>query len=821
MAAIEIENLSFRYPKQQEAALENLSFSVEEGDFVVLCGPSGGGKTTLLRNLKPSLAPYGKLDGEIRIFGRSLSEYAGREEAELIGLVGQNPDAQTVCDKVWHELAFGMENLGIPSKEIRRRTAETAAFFGLEPLFYRDTDSLSGGQKQILALASVMSMNPRILLLDEPTAQLDPIAAENFLQAVLRLNRELGVTVLMTEHRLEEAVPAADFLGVLEQGRLVVMAEPVLAAEHLKRLGSPVFDGLPTPLRVYGAVENSLPCPLSVGQGRRWLKDLNRKFLPIPQKERLEAKTKPVLEGKDLWFRYEKEGADVLKGASLQLFSGTCTAILGGNGAGKTTLLSVLSGKRKPYRGKVKRTVNKIAVLPQDPKTLFSYPTVWEEVADGTTEAEKTERVLHLCGIEHLQERHPYDLSGGEQQRTALAKLLASEPEILLLDEPTKGLDQEAKKGLLEILGRLKEKNCTLLLVSHDVEFCAECADSCGLFFDGRVVCREAPRDFFRGNRFYTTAAARMAAGIIPNAITAEEVIFACGGKPENSDRRKVIRKTEEKRKERAEGKTEKMPEDKSEKNRSNEKSSAQAVCMEPKEPLKEEGRRNKKIPVLITVLLLMPLTLLVGLLVFRERKYYFISTLLIMEAIFPFLYRFEGRRPKAREIALLAALCGIGILSRAVFFMLPQFKASAAVVILAGICFGSETGFLVGAGTMFASNIFFGQGPWTPWQMAAMGLLGAVAGVLYYARQKAPGRTRLALFGFFAVLLLYGGVMNPASVLMFQNHPTREMFVLAYLQGLPFDVIHGAATFLFLYFAGLPVLEKMERMKTKYGLLN
>lgn len=798
MAALEIENLSFWYPGQGEPALKHVTLSVEEGDFVVLCGPSGGGKTTLLRQLKPALAPHGRRTGAVRIFGQELSGISQRAQSEKIGFVGQNPDTQTVCDKVWHELAFGLENLGTDPEEIRRRTAETAAFFGLEPLFYRDTDTLSGGQKQLLALAAVMVMDPRILLLDEPTAQLDPIAAENFLQAVLRLNRELGITVLMTEHRLEEVVLAADRLAVLENGRLLAAGEPESVAHTLKQRGSAIFGGLPAPIRIYGAVESDLPCPLSVREGREWLRNLDRSFLPLPPEHtgNIPAE-KPVLWAKGLWFRYEKMGRDVLKNAEIQLYAGSCMAVLGGNGAGKSTLLSVLCGRNRPYRGTVRGTERSAAVLPQDPRILFSEATVRQELEQGLERPDHAREAARLCGIGHLLDRHPYDLSGGEQQRTALAKLLAREPEILFLDEPTKGMDWAAKEGLAQIVQRLKARGCAVLMVSHDVEFCASHADRCGLFFDGHLVSEDRPRAFFSRNRFYTTSACRMAAGLIPDAVTAEDVVHACGGEP--AALRSAFSAV--------------SPED-------GETAAPVQTSLPAAETVEESGGRIRLWAVLATVFLLMPLTLLAGVLLFAERKYYFISTLLILEAFFPFVYGFEGRRPKARELAVIAALCGIGILSRAAFFMVPQFKAAAAVVILAGICFGGETGFLVGAVTMFASNIFFGQGPWTPWQMAAMGMLGALAGLVFHTLRAPVKKLGLAVFGFASVLVLYGGIMNPASVLMFQTRPTWEMFLLSYLQGLPFDLIHGGATALFLYLAGIPVLEKLERIKRKYGLL-
>ncbi|MBR6653590.1 MAG: ATP-binding cassette domain-containing protein, partial [Oscillospiraceae bacterium] len=539
MAAFEIRDLTFYYPEQGRETLQNVSFTVEPGQFVTLCGPSGCGKSTLLRQLKTVLAPHGVRSGEILFEGRALDSIDQREQSARIGFVQQSPENQIVTDKVWHELAFGLESLGYDTATIRGRVAEMASFFGIQTWFYKNVTELSGEQKQLLNLASIMAMQPSVLILDEPTSQLDPIAASDFIATVGKINRELGTTIIMTEHRLEDVFPISDRVLVMDKGRLIADGSPAEVGAMLKGEGHSMFLAMPTAMRVWAAVPNDAPCPITVRDGRDWLAAYaaEHEFAPVPPAKLAHHSNENAIELEDIWFRYEKDMPDVVKGLSLNVKKGEYIAILGGNGTGKTTTLSVIGGLRKAYRGEVK--VNgTVGVLPQNPQAIFVKKTVREdlfEIFNGVKlpKEEKEARVarmVKLCRLEELIDRHPYDLSGGEQQRAALAKVLLLDPEILLMDEPTKGLDAEFKQVFAVIIKTLLRRGVTIFMVSHDVEFCAEHADRCALFFDGGIVTEGTPRDFFSGNNFYTTSTNRMARSFLPEAVTAADLIASCGG---------------------------------------------------------------------------------------------------------------------------------------------------------------------------------------------------------------------------------------------------------------------------------------------------
>ena len=576
MNCIEVKNFSFQYPKESHAALYQVSMEVEEGSFVVLCGKSGCGKSTLLRQFKSVLASHGEKKGEILYSGQKLEDVDLRAQSAEIGYVLQNPDNQIVTDKVWHELAFGLESLGYDTPTIRLRVAEMASYFGIHSWFLKNVSELSGGQKQLLNLASVMAMHPKLLILDEPTSQLDPIAASDFLETVRKINRDIGTTVILTEHRLEDVIPWADKVYVMDKGRMIADGTPNEIGEQLRTMGHDMFLSMPAPMQIYAGTNSSLRCPLTVSQGRRWLsEELETKGIKIKkernQEETAEKKNSifgklaglkkepekeiPEIRIKDVWFRYERDLPDVVKGLSLDIKKGEIFAVVGGNGTGKSTAMSLIARIRFPYRGKIYlegKEIGKysddelyhgfLGVMPQNPQSLFVKKTVREdlyEVIDGKRERKSdaypiemkkkdaVEGIVSLTRLEGLLDRHPYDLSGGEQQRLALAKVLLLRPKILLMDEPTKGIDNHYKKELGEILKKLSEHGVTILMISHDVEFCAQYADRTGLFFQGNVVTSEESKRFFAGNNFYTTAANRMARNYFPNAVTVEDVVKA------------------------------------------------------------------------------------------------------------------------------------------------------------------------------------------------------------------------------------------------------------------------------------------------------
>ena len=604
---IEIRDFSFSYPESGKKTLKHINMAIQEGSLNVLCGKSGCGKSTLLRQLKSVLALHGESSGEILYNGIPLGEVDMRTQSQEIGYVLQNPENQIVTDKVWHELAFGLESLGYDTPTIRLRVAEMASYFGIHRWFYRNVSELSGGQKQLLNLASVMAMHPKILILDEPTSQLDPIAASDFLETVKKINRDIGTTVILTEHRLQDVIPWADTVFVMDEGELIASGAPREIGEILKEKKHGMFLSMPVPMQIYAEVDNALPCPLNVREGRNWVtqlmeeagyptnntytnntsecekktyRDINclaekftqdryghladgTDFEARTENERSERGTaitkneKPEFPAKeievhDVWFRYEKDGADVVQDLSLTVYNGEFFALVGGNGTGKSTTLSLLSRVRAPYRGKIRlhgKDIRRysetelyrgyLGVLPQNPQSMFIKKTVREDLyamIGGNREkksreydaampkAEAIEGIVSLTKLESLLDRHPYDLSGGEQQRLALAKVLLLRPRILLLDEPTKGLDAEYKVQLGDILKKLQSHGITIFMISHDVEFVAEYADRVGLFFEGNVVtCKEA-HAFFAGNNFYTTAANRMARHYFPEAVTAKEV---------------------------------------------------------------------------------------------------------------------------------------------------------------------------------------------------------------------------------------------------------------------------------------------------------
>lgn len=890
MEIIKIENLSFTYPNRENKALDDISLSINRGEFITLCGKSGCGKTTLLRLMKSSLAPFGNKAGKIYFDKTPLEDIDSKEQAAKIGFVMQNADNQIVTDKVWHELAFGLESLGYSTPEIRARVSEMASFFGIQEWFYKKVTELSGGQKQLLNLASVMVMQPDVLILDEPTSQLDPIATGEFLKTLEKINRELGVTVILSEHRLEEAFPISDRVVVMDVGKVIADDKPQKVGDILKAQNHDMCLALPTPMRVYGAIDNNLACPITVRDGRVWLEEyiktntINPDLIPNAENTETEAET--VIEIEDAWFRYEKDLPDVIKGLSVKVQKGEFFAIVGGNGTGKTTALSLVSGLNKPYRGDVLidgKSISKInglyngilGVLPQNPQSVFVKKSVYLDLLEILSEtklskAEKeirTKDMAALCRIDDLLDFHPYDLSGGEQQRAALCKVLLMSPEILLLDEPTKGLDAHFKQIFADIINDLKLNGVTVVMVSHDIEFCAEFADRCAMFFDGNITSIGKPREFFGGKNFYTTSANRMARTTIPKAVLAEDIILALGGKVEKKETHtpSVTIKKEEHQTESSNKKKAKLTPARvilgsifallfllttlslvSDVDILN-LGKASFIGLEAFQiisilelaiafvcffPQKEFGINvagqqktdrmlaKRTLVAALLILLAIPLTIYIGVYFLGDRKYYFISLLIIFETMLPFCMVFEKKKPEAREIVTISVLCGIAVAGRAAFFMLPQFKPVASLVIIAGVCFGGETGFLVGAVAGFVSNFFFGQGPWTPWQMFAFGIIGFIAGILFKKGFLRKTKTSLCIFGVLATLIIYGGIMNPASVIMSQNIITKEMIISAYLVGLPLDMLHAVSTAFFLWFIAEPMIDKLERVKVKYGLI-
>lgn len=973
MDILDVQKLTFAYPDTTaeyggvylEPALKEASFCVAQGDFLVILGSSGCGKTTLLKLLKPVLAPHGKKSGSIFFNGADIESLSYEELASDIGFVMQDVNAQLVTDEVWHELAFGLESLGCSNSMIKRRVAEMTSFFGLSGIFHKKVRELSGGQKQMVNLASVMAMNPKLLILDEPTSQLDPIAAEEFVACLTRINRELGTTIIMTEHRLEEVLPVCTKVMAMEDGQVTAfgplrecMAELCTDGRYMGFMtaATRVYAGVSKDKKKYHAdmthnedeihanesvaVDNIYSLPVSVGEGRSYLAELlkngtltggssheselcdktieeEKTFINI-DKNKMTVDEKivsdkhvstgnDILVCKSLCYAYDKAGDDIVNKLTLSVREGEILSISGGNGSGKTTFLKLIAGIMEPDNGRIRVAAGRrTALLPQNPTDLFTRNTVRDELVctqdsvENEISYEAVADVVRTCMMEDLLLRHPYDLSGGEQQRLALAKLMLIDPDIFLLDEPTKGIDPEFKLEYGDILKQLKTRGKTIIIVSHDIEWEASISDRCALMFDGSIAAIEPVKDFFSGNHFYTTAAARIAGGMIENAITVEDIFKALGCEPDiyeekhkNSRNFKGGQKKDGKSYDGAQsGEEDKALESLKKllekKHKSREKISPirltciilltmlcgvcfyftmkqeglnylidnmrvtaegiryaimygvfilavilLLICLAPISSRKNEdieltsARNHNKacaLAAFVVICILIPITIWVGITKLNDRKYYFISMLILLEAIIPFFFLYEKRKPKARELVTVATMCALAVAGRAAFFMLPNFNAATAMVIISGVAFGAETGFIVGAVTMLTSNFIFGQGPWTPWQMFAMGVLGYLAGVIYRrrtVREKIFSKLSLCIFGGISCIVVYGGIMNPASVLMYYSDVSLHMIAAAYITGFPFDVVHGTGTVLFLWFAARPFLEKLDRIRTKYGILN
>ena len=546
MAILQFEGVSFAYPNSKRRVIDQISFSMEEGEYVVVCGESGCGKTTLLRLAKPELTPAGAFEGKIYYKNTLLDELDKETSALKIGFVQQNPDNQIVTDYVWHEMAFGLENMALPTQVIRRRVSEMASFFGMEDWFHKKTCELSGGQKQMLNLASIMAMNPELLILDDPTSMLDPLAARNLLQMIQRINRELGVAVMICEHRLEEVFQTADSILLMRKGEVLWKDTPENIAAHLQKdpESSRIYYGLPGAVRIFGELQNQgiYPkknnLPLSIRDARAALRGLSVDETYVTRKLENNKKKKyeHVISAKEVHFKYKKDGPEILNSLDLTLRRGELLALFGGNGAGKSTLLKNISGLCKPQRGRLKIMEGmRVAMLPQNPQALFQYDSVWEEFLDSAQYAENdmslqenARLMAEKLDLSEKLDAHPYDLSGGEMQRAAIGKLLLQKAEILLMDEPTKGLDAYLKKTFAKLTEQLKEQGISILMVTHDLDFAASYADRCALLFDGQLISEDEPHAFFSGNRFYTTTAGLIGGDRIAQVITCEEVIAAC-----------------------------------------------------------------------------------------------------------------------------------------------------------------------------------------------------------------------------------------------------------------------------------------------------
>lgn len=952
----DIDKFSFAYPDGNDEsgrtylpdALRDTELHVRQGEFVVILGRSGCGKTTLLRQLKPSVTPVGKKKGQIIFDGKDICSLDDRMAASQIGFVWQDVNAQLVTDKVWHELAFGLESLGYDNGYVRRRVAEMGSFFGLGDIFHRKVMELSGGQKQLVNLASVMAMSPKVLVLDEPTSQLDPIAANDFINSLVRINRELGTTIIMTEHRLEDVLPVCNRSVVMENGRIIYDGDVRGFAESVrsKRIDRGLYLSMPASVQIYMGLEkdSGKQLPLTVPDAREWLVDYDRKFREnggapvVPEIQNRGAdegvngsenqadnaavdkgdKKRGAVNGQkdagcreehpvvcsldEVSFRYERNTGDVLRQVSLDIYANEILMINGSNGCGKSTMLSLIANLYSPYSGKLHIAKNlRTGMLPQNPELLFTRRSVRDELIDAKDRQQLAE-IVRFCRLEELLDRHPYDLSGGEKQRLGLAKVLIADPDILLMDEPTKGLDNGFKMQLADMLRKLQKRGKTIVVVSHDIEFCAVAGDRVALLFDGEVAMVGDVRSYMSDNNFFTTAASRISRNILDGAVTVREVLAAYGADMdvtgvagggndsnqgiENESLRIANQGTAEMSE--AVGISDDkladiiLNKDRKVENLSiwqivtiavttviiifgfwNTMSVSDLSGLVQQMTVTAEGRkylvlygvmiaailgllvairpitqkRNEDIVMdsvghgfgkrtvvsIVAVLVLIPATIWFGVARLGDKKYFFISLLVLLEAMLPFFVSFEDRKPKVRDIVTLAVMCALAVTGRTAFFMLPNFTPVMAIVIIAGVAFGCEGGFITGAMTMFVSNFIMGQGPWTPWQMFAMGLVGFLAGLFFAGssvRTRNMTKLGLCIFGALICIVVYGGIMNPASVIMWQPNVNFSIIMASYVTGFPFDLAQATATVIALWLVARPFLEKLDRVRIKFGVL-
>ena len=550
MEVFSVKNLSFSYPNSNFNALENISFSLSSGEFIVISGESGSGKSTLLKLLKKEIAPKGNINGSIDFLGENLLDIEDKVSAEKIGYLSQNPELQIVNNIVINELVFSLNNLGYPKGDIANKLAEITHFFGIEKLLYRKTDELSGGEKQLVNLASILMSEPRVLLLDEPTTWLDPIATQNFINILEKVNKEFGIAILIVEHNIDDLLSICDKFLYLEKGKICVFDTPKIAVKRLQKLENydKISLALPLVAQLYTSIGDNDNIPFNVRDCKAYIeRKFDNKFDHYKIKKSQESSN--VISLKKVYFRYSKNDNDIIKDCSIDIKEGMITCILGGNGAGKTTLIKLICGLLKAYSGSIKIIDKKIekykgnslyrgliTMLPQNPLSLFVKSTGLKDILEyakildieESVAKEKLYNFAEKLGVKNILEKNVLDLSGGELQRLAICKLLMQDARIILFDEPTKAIDNYAKKQFAEILELLKAEGKTIIIVSHDIEFCAMYSDMCAMLFDGRIITYENPLEFFSKNRYYTTVASRVSRGIYKNAVTMPLLLELC-----------------------------------------------------------------------------------------------------------------------------------------------------------------------------------------------------------------------------------------------------------------------------------------------------
>ncbi len=492
MEIINIQNLTFSYPNTNTPAVSSITFTANEGDLVILSGYSGSGKTTLLKCMKPEITPNGKIDGEILYKGNNITDYTPKEIASDVGYLFQNPYSGVVTDRVISELAFSMESLSYKQELMNRRIAEIVAVMGLNDMIDKSTNELSGGELQLVNLASILVTEPKVLLLDEPTAMLDPIAEEKFMSTIKKINKELNITIIYSTHNYNNLLDIADRLLVLDSGHMIANDTPKEALINLLDNGHK--DLLNVYLRAWNNYGKNGSLPINMSELKDYLRNNYKKIDYKPDKEDI-IETETVVNIKDIYFRYNRNSKDVIKSLTLSVNKGNVISILGGNGSGKSTLLSMLYSSRKPYKGKIK-LIGDTSIMPQSVELIFTKDKVKDMLNDDAIS-------LASDFYDKYKNSHPYDLSGGEKGLLGFLTAISKPHDILLLDEPTKGMDNQQKLILKDYILKIKEQGKTVITVTHDIEFAAHVSDKIGMMFDGNIVGEASPLDFFKDNIYY------------------------------------------------------------------------------------------------------------------------------------------------------------------------------------------------------------------------------------------------------------------------------------------------------------------------------
>lgn len=489
MENICFENVSFAYAVGDKKVLKNVNLEVREGEFCLVIGKSGAGKTTLLKLLKKEIAPAGRLEGIVKT-------------AENVGYVAQNVEESIVTDRVRSELSFGLMNMGLDAEDIELAVAETAGYFNLSGKLDWEIHSLSGGEKQILNLASVMIMKPDVLVLDEPTCQLDPVWAERFVNVIKKLHRDFATTIIVSEHFLDELYSYADSVLLIEDGEAVAKLEPDEMTDFLRRNSNLLLKSIPLSLRLFEGAKTPSQC-------RQELKNLG--MMQIFDDSSIDSVAMKI---KGICFGYEKNKY-VLNDLSLDVFDKKINVVLGPNSCGKSTLLKVCSGVLKAHRGRIKSN-GRITMLCQNPFDLFTRDLCRDEVEFG--------EITDFLGIEDIKNQHPFDISGGQAQRLALAKVLEKNADIILLDEPIKALDCELKQELGALLKTLCSQGKTIVITTHDIDFAGEYGDYISFLSGGEIITTQKKHSFFSSLNFYTTSTSRLCYGVAKGCVCEQDL---------------------------------------------------------------------------------------------------------------------------------------------------------------------------------------------------------------------------------------------------------------------------------------------------------